>query len=155
MQLTSCGKEIVVGNHVVSARECSSKLTRQSLYVALIGHCGKVAIGLLVIRIRYLHLSELQGQPAGTGRRRKDPDPVLRKADPDRKLPMRISRMTEGIGTTVLVGGVSESTYIRNALADNPDIVFGEAGMGRDNAVGIARLGNRVLWQDDPSVSIN
>ena len=66
-----------------------------------------------------------------------------------------ISRMTEGIGTTVLVGGVSESTYIRNALADNPDIVFGEAGMGRDNAVGIARLGNRVLWQDDPSVSIN
>lgn len=66
-----------------------------------------------------------------------------------------IGAMTEGLGTTLLVGGVSESTYIRNALAPRADIVFGAQGMGRDNAIGIARLGSRVLWQEDQSASIS
>ena len=118
------------------------------------------------IQDRYIHLSGFE-----TGLRRILGDPQadshvdLKKITTDernavilglmKRFAATIGRMTDGLGTTVLVGGVSESTYIRNALADNPDIVFGEAGMGRDNAVGIARLGNRVLWQDDPSVSIN
>ncbi len=66
-----------------------------------------------------------------------------------------IRRMTDGLSPVVLVGGVSESTYIRNALADRGGFVYGASGMGRDNAAGIARLGSRVLWQEDRSVSTN
>ena len=66
-----------------------------------------------------------------------------------------IGRMTADLETTVLVGGVSESTFIRNKLGSRKDIIFSAPGMGRDNAIGIARLGSRVLWQENPSVSTN
>jgi len=66
-----------------------------------------------------------------------------------------IAAMTEGLGKTILVGGVSESTYIKNALAERTDLLRGASGMGRDNAVGIARLGSRLLWQEDRSASTN
>ena len=66
-----------------------------------------------------------------------------------------IGRMTEGLGTTLLVGGVSESAYIRNALSARPELIFAEAGRGKDNAAGVARLGSRKLWQEDLSASIN
>lgn len=66
-----------------------------------------------------------------------------------------IAAMTEGLRDTVLIGGVSESAFIRQALAERTDLLFSEKGLGQDNAVGMARLGSKALWQDDRSASIN
>lgn len=60
-----------------------------------------------------------------------------------------IGRMTEGLDPVVLVGGVSESAFIRAALSTRGNLIYAEQGMGRDNALGIARLGSRKLWQEE------
>ena len=52
-----------------------------------------------------------------------------------------------GAKSVVFCGGVSQSEYIRNRLSDDLDCIsFGEPSS--DNAVGIAKLGAKNIWQE-------
>ncbi len=59
-----------------------------------------------------------------------------------------------GCGCVLFSGGVAASRYVREAVgsffADKPvKIVFGDPAMSSDNAVGIAFLGGKELWQSN------
>lgn len=57
------------------------------------------------------------------------------------------ARKETGIESVVLCGGVAQSRYIRTRLEERLDgISFGEPSS--DNAVGIAKLGAKALWQE-------
>jgi N6-L-threonylcarbamoyladenine synthase len=57
-----------------------------------------------------------------------------------------IDKTCRGLDNVLLIGGVSESTFIREKLQGNNGLVFSEKNMGSDNAVGTARLGGRKVW---------
>lgn len=130
------------------------------------------ALPRIKVQDRYIHLSgyetgvrrflgDTEQDPAGrqlTARREEaadyaGQDAVIRTIFAD--IADAIAKMTAGLGPTVLVGGVSESAFIKAALSGRKDLIYGAPGMGRDNAVGIAGLAGRVLWQENQSLSIS
>ena len=101
---------------------------------------------------RDIHLSGLESQIQREIEKAGADDKEALISEVFEKITDAIKKMTKGSVTTVLMGGVSESQYIRNALAGDERYRF-SGSYGRDNAVGIALLAlERVKHEADPGI---
>ena len=49
-----------------------------------------------------------------------------------------------GVENVLMVGGVSSSTFLREAFSDIPNVYFPEPALCTDNAVGVCEMGRQI-----------
>ena len=89
---------------------------------------------------RNVHLSGLESQCQRALQQMRYDDPRDLAADVMETIAEAICAMTEGLEPVLLMGGVSESRYLRKRLGEQSRFRFPDPELGRDNAVGIAQL---------------